>query len=167
MNDITIRLFFFSRDDKNYITSNPTLYSCAQTYVTVLYRTPMIDSMYKKNHRWDRPRSLIHWNIAVLFKSPHGGGGGRPIMIICQIKKRYIYISISRACAVVLEETEEEEEGDVVFLVGLGCFCTERDRYGGGTVWVRRGRTADSEQVHHPRWMFPGFLSSPLSGLKQ
>lgn len=118
MNDITIRLFFFSRDDKNYITSNPTLYSCAQTYVTVLYRTPMIDSMYKKNHRWDRPRSLIHWNIAVLFKSPHGGGGGRPIMIICQIKKRYIYISISRACAVVLEETEEEEEGDVVFWLG-------------------------------------------------
>lgn len=39
-------------------------------------------------------------------------------MIICQIKKRYIYISISRACAVVLEETEEEEEGDVVFWLG-------------------------------------------------
>lgn len=80
-------------------------------------------------------------------------------------EKIYIYISISRACAVVLEETEEE--GDVAFLVGLGCFCTERDWYGGGTVWVRRGRTADSEQIHHPRWMFLGFLSSPLSGLKQ
>ena len=76
-------------------------------------------------------------------------------MIICQIKKRYI--SISRACAVVLEETEE---GGVFGWVGMFLY-RERDSYGGGTVWGRRreeGRTADSEQIHHS--MFLGFLSS-------
>lgn len=53
-------------------------------------------------------------------------------------EKIYIYIDIEGLCGCPGGDGGGRGGGRR-FLVGLGCFCTERDRYGGGTVWVRRG----------------------------
>lgn len=99
MNDITIRLFFFSRDDKNYITSNPTLYSCAQTYVTVLYRTPMIDSMYKKKSSVRPPeKSDTLEHRCALQITTWGRRGETNYDYMSNQEKIYIYIDIEGLC---------------------------------------------------------------------